>query len=137
MKRGIIIAVIVGMFGWAVYDFAIKSDDSNEAEQGDYLIEEESSIPLAEPEEQEDGEDQETGLEAGDIAPDFELETLEGETVKLSDYRGERIMLNFWATWCPPCRAEMPDMQKFHEDTEDRKSTRLNSSHVAISYAVF
>lgn len=41
--------------------------------------------------------------------------TLDGETVKLSDFRGKQIMLNFWATWCPPCRAEMPDTQKFHE----------------------
>src|SRR5699024_7171151 len=39
--------------------------------------------------------------------------------VKLSDYRGEKVLLNFWATWCPPCRAEMPDMQKYHEDHED------------------
>src|SRR5690625_1366408 len=91
MKKGIIIAVIVGMFGWAVYDFAIKSDDSNEAEQDEYVIEDESGTPLAEPDKPQEGNDTETGLEAGDVAPDFELETLEGETVKLSDYRGERI----------------------------------------------
>src|SRR5699024_7178323 len=55
------------------------------------------------------------GLEKGKLAPDFEVTTLDGEHVKLSDYRGERVMLNFWATWCPPCRAEMPDMQKVYE----------------------
>ncbi|HLS59576.1 MAG TPA: redoxin domain-containing protein [Virgibacillus sp.] len=136
MKKGIIIAVIVGMFGWAVYDFAIKSDDSNEAEQDEYVIEDESGTPLAEPDEPQEGNDTETGLEAGDVAPDFELETLEGETVKLSDYRGERVMLNFWATWCPPCRAEMPDMQKFHEDTDvvilavDLADTESNEKNV-------
>jgi thiol-disulfide isomerase/thioredoxin len=40
--------------------------------------------------------------------PDFSATTLTGETVQLSAYRGQVVMLNFWATWCPPCRAEMP-----------------------------
>ena len=56
------------------------------------------------------------GLEIGDKAPDFKLNTLEGETLQLSDFRGERIMLNFWATWCPPCRQEMPDMERFYKE---------------------
>jgi thiol-disulfide isomerase/thioredoxin len=42
------------------------------------------------------------------MAPDFALENLEGEVVRLSDYRGKVVFLNFWATWCPPCRAEIP-----------------------------
>lgn len=48
-------------------------------------------------------------------APDFELENLAGEQVKLSDFRGKTVFLNFWATWCPPCRAEMPSMQSLYE----------------------
>ncbi|MDP4172008.1 MAG: redoxin domain-containing protein, partial [Bacillota bacterium] len=48
-------------------------------------------------------------------APDFVLKTLTGSTVKLSDFKGKRVMLNFWATWCPPCKAEMPDMEKFYK----------------------
>ncbi|WP_087975184.1 peroxiredoxin family protein [Oceanobacillus rekensis] len=58
------------------------------------------------------------GTEIGNKAPDFELITMTGETVKLSDYEGQRVMLNFWATWCPPCREEMPDMQKFYKDKD-------------------
>lgn len=64
----------------------------------------------------EDKDELEIGLEPGNLAPDFELSTITGETVRLSDFRGEKILLNFWATWCPPCRAEMPDMQQYHED---------------------
>lgn len=53
------------------------------------------------------------GLQIGAKAPDFELKTLTGETVKLSSLKGKKVMLNFWATWCPPCKAEMPEMEKF------------------------
>ena len=56
------------------------------------------------------------GLAKGEMAPDFELTTLAGDPVKLSDYKGKKVILNFWATWCPPCRAEMPDMQKYYEE---------------------
>ncbi|MFK8793260.1 peroxiredoxin family protein [Planococcus plakortidis] len=56
------------------------------------------------------------GLSQGQAAPDFTLTDQDGETVKLSDYRGKKVILNFWATWCPPCRAEMPHMQQFHEN---------------------
>ncbi|WP_142826090.1 peroxiredoxin family protein [Planococcus soli] len=60
------------------------------------------------------------GLAKGEQAPDFQLTTLDGEAVRLSDYQGQKVMLNFWATWCPPCRAEMPHMQTyFEEQAED------------------
>jgi len=42
------------------------------------------------------------------VAPDFALQDLNGHTVHLSDYRGKAVVLNFWATWCPPCRMEIP-----------------------------
>src|SRR5215469_12756522 len=51
----------------------------------------------------------------GKVAPDFELTSLDGRKVKLSDYRGKAVLLNFWATWCSPCKVEMPwfvDLQK-------------------------
>jgi cytochrome c biogenesis protein CcmG, thiol:disulfide interchange protein DsbE len=55
----------------------------------------------------------------GFLAPDFTLETLDGERVTLSDLRGKVVLLNFWATWCPPCRAEMPAFQETYIEYED------------------
>lgn len=46
------------------------------------------------------------------LAPDFTLKDMDGKSVSLSDYRGKVVFVNFWATWCPPCRAEIPDFVK-------------------------
>jgi peroxiredoxin len=51
----------------------------------------------------------------GQAMPDFTLASLAGQPVKLSDYAGRPVLLNAWATWCPPCRAEMPALQAFYE----------------------
>lgn len=102
MKKAILIVVIVGMFGWAIYEFIGTSDET--AVDEDESDSEETS--------------DEIGLGKGNIAPDFELKTMDGETVRLSDYRGERVFINFWATWCPPCRAEIPDLLKLHKNKD-------------------
>lgn len=55
----------------------------------------------------------------GDIAPNFQLETLDGETVQLDDYRGQGVFLNFWGTFCPPCEEEMPYMENQYHEFKD------------------
>jgi peroxiredoxin len=52
---------------------------------------------------------------AGDLAPDFQLEDTKGNKVTLSDLRGKVVLVNFWATWCPPCIEEMPSMERLNE----------------------
>lgn len=53
-------------------------------------------------------------------APDFQLVTLDGERVTRDDLRGRVVLLNFWATWCPPCRVEMPGFQSVYDEYRDR-----------------
>lgn len=57
---------------------------------------------------------------AGEKAPDFTVQDLEGNKVALSDFRGKLVFLNFWATWCPPCREEMPSMERLYRSMEGK-----------------
>jgi peroxiredoxin len=59
-------------------------------------------------------------LEKGKPAPDFALKDMEGRERRLSDFRGQLVFLNFWATWCPPCRDEMPSMERLHQRMQGR-----------------
>jgi len=108
IKNIIAITALIGLVIWGVYDTG-KMDLGLESGQSDAqgeIKQEKVNAPV--------------GIQKGNLAPDFELKTLDGESMKLSDYRGKRIILNMWATWCPPCRAEMPDMQDFYEANQDK-----------------
>lgn len=107
VKNIIAVIALIGLIIWGVYDSG-KDDKAME-----------SVLPVAEKKSQEDV-NVPVGIEKGNLASDFELKTLDGQIIKLSDLRGKRVIVNLWATWCPPCRAEMPDMQKFYEENKDK-----------------
>src|SRR5699024_2083045 len=94
----------------------LSDDKTNKAREEEAAAENAEEAAAAE--NNEASQEENVGLEVETMAPDFELDTFTGEEAKLSDYRGSRVMINFWATWCPPCRAEMPDMERFHQDTD-------------------
>lgn len=127
MKKVILAIVIVGMLGWVIYEYVQSPDEKNLEEETKDSVNSNNS-------EEKIIESDKIGNRKGDIAIDFELNTQDGETVKLSDYKGQRVMLNFWATWCPPCRAEMPDMQKFQED-KDVKVLAVNLTETESNLA--
>ena len=53
-------------------------------------------------------------------AADYRLEDFDGKVYRASDYRGKFLVINFWATWCPPCIEEMPELQRFYSENEDK-----------------
>lgn len=59
-------------------------------------------------------------LAVGDKAPDFELVDLDGNTHRLSDYKGQGVFLNFWGTWCGPCKTEMPYMEHQYNEFKEK-----------------
>ncbi|MGH7544962.1 MAG: peroxiredoxin family protein, partial [Gemmatimonadota bacterium] len=60
------------------------------------------------------------GVEVGDLAPAYAARALDGDTVHLADLRGRPVLLNVWATWCGPCRVEMPSIQRLYDAYRDR-----------------
>lgn len=99
-KKLIIIIVVIAVIFTAGYFYY----------KGDYSKKEDYDMEMAYVPEQIDDEI---------AAPDFELENLDGERVKLSDYRGKIVFLNFWATWCKYCRVEMPDFNETNKEFEN------------------
>ena len=78
----------------------------------------------------------------GFLAPDFELTTSTGETVRLSDLRGKPLIVNFWASWCEPCRYEMPAMQRVYQEYSGQgleilavNSTSQDTLQAALDFA--
>lgn len=103
-----------------------ENDDDVEFGQSDDL-EEDTEFELSE-ELEEDTSEENTGgspvlsygANKGDAAYDYEMTDIQsGEIVKLSDFRGQKVFLNFWASWCPPCRVEAPHLQDFSENQDE------------------
>jgi peroxiredoxin len=117
MKKIIIAVLLLLMFGYSLYEFIDPFNEETESD-GFNVVEDEGTL-----EDNDETTDQsetgpKVGTSVGNLAPDFTLASTSGEMVSLSDYRGKRVMVNFWGTWCPPCRAEMPDMEKFYQEND-------------------
>jgi thiol-disulfide isomerase/thioredoxin len=75
---------------------------------------------------------------AGQVAPDFEITDFDGQRHRLSDYRGDAVYINFWATWCVPCQAELPEIYALQEEYGDRiKVVEINRGETADKASKF
>jgi peroxiredoxin len=76
-------------------------------------------------------------VEVGEAAPDFMLENLEGEEIRLSELKGKGVVINFWATWCNPCKREMPLIEEHYQLVKDQDieilAVNIAESHLAVS----
>lgn len=117
MKKIIIAVLLLAMFGYSLYEFIDPFSEETESDDFD-VVEDEATLEENDETSEQTDEGPKVGTSVGNLAPDFTLTSTTGETVSLSDYRGKRVMVNFWGTWCPPCRAEMPDMEKFYQEND-------------------
>ena len=97
LKKFVPILLLGGLMLWGGYDF-VRSFERSDAVKS------------------KQESDETIGITQGSLAPNFSLISLHGEEMNLSDFRGKHVILNFWASWCPPCRAEMPDMQAYYHN---------------------
>lgn len=141
-SRNIILLVIAAVVAFVIFDFVRdsgKEEVAREAasQQEEITVEEETkdfdteedadfsaSDDLTIDEEDSKVENKSPhisyGANPGDTAYDYDLTDIDtGELVKLSDYRGQKVFLNFWASWCPPCRVEAPHLQSFSENQDE------------------
>lgn len=108
MKKFLIVAAVIAVVLFIIDKTVLKDNG---------LVE--KTIQVDQYEKHENPENLPVGLKKDHRAPTFSIKTLAGETVSLEDYKGKKILLNFWATWCPPCKAEMPDMEELYNEYKD------------------
>ncbi|MGD6964025.1 TlpA disulfide reductase family protein [Fictibacillus phosphorivorans] len=123
-KNMFAIIVIIALAGYTFYDLQLK-EDKKEAEVLKTEQKNKTSELMDDEEVQSPAPSGKTGVKEGDLAPDFTLNTLDGKEVKLSDFQGKKVVLNLWASWCPPCKAEMPHMQTYYEKNKDKENVEI------------
>lgn len=72
-----------------------------------------------------DGSVKKIGLEKGNLPPNFELTTMSGDMITLADLKGKKVILNFWASWCGPCKAEMPHMENYYKKNKELENVEI------------
>ena len=122
-KKNIVILVVavVVVLGLSAFFFSNMPGNKNVAEApavGESVKPGETGEPVDNPD-LPPGHPDVSAIIGGEAAPDFTLLNMQGEEVKLSDYRGKLVYLNFWATWCGYCDQEMPDLQVLNAENED------------------
>ncbi len=133
----LVVAVLLLSVGLTACDKAEKNQTGNNTAEENKTTEENNTEEESNTNEDSDNTQSEKESEGTDtseengtneekpLVPDFTLKSSEGEEVSLSDYAGKVVVLNFWASWCPPCKKEMPDFQKLYDELAESEDTVL------------
>lgn len=122
MKKYLALVILIGLVIWGVYDVQGNRTKSPAAPSNSGSVQKanEKSDSTGGSTNTDQGQPLTVGLEKGNLAPDFELQTVDGKTVKLSSFRGKKVIINFWASWCPPCRLEIPEIEKYYSQNKNK-----------------
>jgi peroxiredoxin len=107
MKRVVIIITFIVLSLFIIDKFLLKEKGlMNQVDNSKYeVIKDTDRLP--------------TGVKIGNKAPNFQVTDMTGNETSLADYQGKKVLLNFWATWCPPCKDEMPHMEELYRENKD------------------
>ncbi|MBB6624160.1 TlpA family protein disulfide reductase [Clostridium gasigenes] len=113
MKKSLFILAITILFGVSLYTVINYNKNKTINQENSNNI----SLPVETDGNKIDMENSQTTTK--EKAIDFKLKDLNGKYVSLNDFKGKNVLLNFWATWCPPCKAEMPDIEKLYQENKN------------------
>lgn len=122
MKKYLAVVMLIGLVIWGVYDVQGNRSKSPAAPSNSASVQNvnEKSDSTGGSTNTDQGQPLTVGLEKGNLAPDFELQSVDGKTAKLSSFRGKKVIVNFWASWCPPCRLEIPEIEKYYTQNKNK-----------------
>lgn len=119
MKKIALISILVLLVAVSVFTLQ-NYNKSQTNDQNSLTVKEDTSAVKKETSDSNNSAFNQSTRESVKIkATDFKLKDLSGKEVSLSDFKGKKVFLNFFATWCPPCRAEMPEMEEFYQETKN------------------
>ncbi|MCC2684157.1 MAG: cytochrome biosis protein [Paenibacillaceae bacterium] len=110
MRNIVVVIILLFLVVWGVLDYQEKGQTAGISKEDQAMVAQNKG---------------KVGVQVGNTAADFALKKPDGQTVKLSDYAGKKVIVNFWASWCPPCREETPALVKFYKDYENQNVVLL------------
>lgn len=117
-KKNITLIVLILIFITATYYMFFVKDSKEGGQKNDVVME--NNFEEEKPKEKKETDSKvKAPIAIGNEVPNFTLKNLDGKEISLEDYRGKKVLINFWGTWCVFCDIEMPDIQKLDKENED------------------